>query len=222
MDLQKAISAIFDFTYASTKVKVPSVSCVEIGKILHTGLYIEEVWKRTPAFAFSDSQRAQLNGPENKFSRQVASDVENSYAEMNDKWRIYSDDIAFEAHEIGFIVARLDGLVFSDAKRDVFGDALEVFRSKWAKREGGQFFTDQMVTHLAVKAVSFDPLAGDDLVDICAGTGGFLSAGLHHLKNEISERGVGNGAEAKLSEISAKKLIGQEIDETVARWETPP
>ena len=44
-----------------------------------------------------------------------------------------------------------------------------------AKRLGGQFFTDQRVTRLAVDLLEYDP-AKHDFVDICSGTGGFLIA----------------------------------------------
>ena len=87
-----------------------------------------------------------------------------------------------------YIVSLLNNVKFTGNSNDIFGDALEIFRSYWAKKEGGQFFTNQAVTSLALKLIKFNPLNGDDLVDICAGTGGFLLAGFRKIRKIVSEK----------------------------------
>jgi type I restriction-modification system DNA methylase subunit len=93
---------------------------------------------------------------------------------------------------------------FATAERDWLGDAVETVRSISAKRLGGQFFTDQRVTELAVTLLEFDPTNGDDFVDICAGTGGFLLAAARHLVRD----GLAD---------HVKSILGAEIDPELAR-----
>ena len=64
---------------------------------------------------------------------------------------------------------------------------LKTIRGQWAKQVGGQFFTDSLVTKLAMTFLDFDPRKGDDLVDICSGTGGFLLAGLNHIRELLKK-----------------------------------
>ena len=62
--------------------------------------------------------------------------------------------------------------------------------------------------------LGFNPFNGDDLIDICSGTGGFLLAAFNHLR-EIIKKDY-NGDEKLLAEIASKSLKGQEIDSEVA------
>lgn len=212
-DLQHRISSIFDYAYTSSSIRLPSVTCAEVGKILHVGMYLEEVEQRRPAFDFQRAELAALNGNSNEISARVAKDVRTAYQKMNKAWHLYADAIKFSDQEVGFIVSQLSGMEISDPKRDVFGDALEIFRSKWAKQEGGQFFTDQLVTHMAIRMLQFDPYKGDDLVDICSGTGGFLLAGIHRIR-ELAD--AARDTEGTVAELAARALKGKEIDSEVA------
>lgn len=212
-DLQQRITSIFDYAYTSSSIRVPSVTCAEVGKLLHVGMFIEEVEAKRPAFNFSQSELTKLDGNINATSEKVAKGVRATFRKMNKAWKLYKDEIKFSDEEIGFIVGRLSGLEIADPKRDVFGDTLEMFRSKWAKQEGGQFFTDQLVTHLATRMLRFDPYRGDDLVDICAGTGGFLLAGLNRIK-ELAD--AAQDREDRVASLAAKSLKGKEIDAEVA------
>lgn len=213
-ELQKHIEEIFDYAYAHSKIKIPAATCREVGKILHTGMYIEEVKKKIPAFSFSKEELANLSGTSNRFSTKMAGGLRKRFKEMNRRWRIYDESIIFENKEIAYICGRLNGIHISSPDIDVFGDALEIFRSQWAKQEGGQFFTDQRVTSLALTMLAFNPDKGDDLVDICAGTGGFLLAAFNRIKKSVEER---RGQEGEAVKLAAKSLKGIEIDGDVCR-----
>src|SRR5262249_32648486 len=119
--------------------------------------------------------------------------------------------------DIAIVAAQLSGVVVSDRSRDVFGDAVEIFRSQWAKREGGMFFTDQRVTHLAMTLLAFDPRNGDDLIDISAGTGGFLSAGLNRIRPLLERDEPGPNVERRVVELALRSIKGHEVDQDVAR-----
>lgn len=211
--LQSRIKSIFDFAYANSSIRVPATTCKEVGKILHAGMYAEEVEKKIPAFNYESTVLKRLNGSSTREANDVAREVNTLFEKMNKKWGFYKEEILFKPQEIGFIVGKLNDLYISDPKTDVFGDALELFRSTWAKQEGGQFFTDQRVTRLSIKMLRFDPTNGDDLVDICAGTGGFLLAAFNHIQELVQSAG---GTEQKIAQLAAKSLKGLEIDSDVA------
>ncbi len=212
-DLQNIISDIFDYSYTNSPIRVPAKTCKEVGKIMHVGMFFEEHLKKVPAYNFNLNELKQLQGDETDFCQEVADNIRNIYEQMNVQWGFYDDEIKFTNKNIGYIVGRLNNIYISNPEMDVFGDALEIFRSKWAKQEGGQFFTDQKVTSLAVKMIDFNPLNGDKLADLCAGTGGFLLAGLNHIKTIADSL---NEDEKFVTSQAKFALKGYEIDHVVA------
>jgi type I restriction enzyme M protein len=211
-DIQKTILDIFDYAYTNSSIRIPAVTCKEVGKILHIGMFLEEHLGQIPGFSYSDKELKQLQGKETEFSIKVATFVRNTYEKMNDKWTLYDDKIIFNDINISYIVGKLNNIYISDPSKDVFGDSLELFRSQWAKQEGGQFFTHQRVTSLAISMIDFNPEHGDELIDLCSGTGGFLLAGLNKIKNIANRKGKD---EKYITNYAKKTLHGYEIDESV-------
>lgn len=170
----------------------------------------------TPAFMFEKSEIRRLTTCEDSLCTEVAETVRRWFAEMVTEWRLYrtGEIIVLRDSDIAYTCAMLSSVLVSDKTRDVFGDALEIFRGQWAKRESGQFFTDPQVTSLAITLIDFNPLDGDDLVDICAGTAGFLLAGLNRI-HEVLEA-LGESSEGVLVNLASSCLRGQEVDEGVA------
>ena len=114
-------------------------------------MFLEEHLGQIPGFSYSDKELKQLlQGKETEFSMKVAASVKGTYEEMNNKWTFYDEGIIFSDINISYIVGKLNNIYISDPSKDVFGDSLELFRSQWAKQEGGQFFTHQRVTSLAI------------------------------------------------------------------------
>ncbi|QMU64966.1 MAG: N-6 DNA methylase [Flavobacteriaceae bacterium] len=211
--LQKAIINIYNHLYANSEKKTPHGISKEVGKILHTGMYIEEHTLEKPAFVFNNQKEKQLlNGESIEFSKTIIA----NYKVMNDAWSIYDfkEEINLKPFDIAYTCVQLNGIEISDPNRDVFGDSLEIFRSQWAKQAGGQFFTDSLVTHLSMKLLEFDPRNGDDLIDICSGTGGFLLAGLNRVR-ELLEKDKKKDVEMKVIELARNSIFGQEYDKEV-------
>ena len=210
--LQKAISSIYNHLYANSEKKTPRGIAQEVGKILHTGMYLEENTLYKPAFRYSKSEEKNAF---QKGDEGISALVRNYFAQMNKDWALYPDNakINLKDFDIVYTCIQLNGIELSDRNRDVFGDALEIFRSQWAKQVGGQFFTDSLVTHLAIELIEFDPKKGDDLVDICAGTGGFLIAGMNKINNQVNKRN--KQTESKISNLVRERIIGQEYDKEV-------
>lgn len=218
-ELQQRISRIYDHLYANASTRTPSGISKEVGKLLHVAMFIEETLGSYPAFNFSRSEIKELNGGRSSFASKVASSVRRHLSAMNKAWCLYSaaTKIDLEDKDIGYVCGQLNGIVISDKERDVFGDALEIFRSQWAKITGGQFFTDQRVTSLAMTLLEFDPRRGDDLIDICAGTGGFLLAGINHIRELLEENSQNKPIETELVRLAAKSLKGMEVDNEVCK-----
>ena len=214
-DLQQKIYRIYDHLYASSFTKTPNGICKEVGKVLHTGLYLEG---RIPAFEFSRSEINEILRGKGGFSNTVALEICQTFQNMNSKWEFYEKNSKIEINnfDLSYTVGQLNNIVLSNREKDIFGDALEIFRCQWAKREGGQFFTDQRVTKLAMSLLEFDPRNGDDLIDICAGTGGFLLAGLNRIRDLLEKDQTVKTVESELAKYASKSLLGQEIDKDVA------
>lgn len=179
---------------------------------MHVGMFIEEHIGQIPGYKFNLDEFKQLQ-KETDFCIEVAKKVRATYKKMNNKWGLYDDAIGFTDLNIGYIVGKLNNIYISNPDTDVFGDALELFRSKWAKQEGGQFFTDQKVTSLAIKMIEFNPVNGDKLVDLCAGTGGFLLAGLNQIKKIADSL---KEDEKFITHYAKLSLNGFEIDGSIA------
>ncbi len=210
---EKNINEIFDYTYSNTSIRVPSKVGLEVGKILYTGLFREEYENKKIAFNFSNSEISLIRNFNKEYIKKISSDFKKSFTMMNKKLNLYSEKVNFDDKEIVYILSFLNKINFSNKDYDLFGDALEIFRSKWSRQEGGQFFTNQTVTSLALELIQYDPLKGDDLVDICAGTGGFLLSGFHKIWENVNKKKL---TLKQMTLLAKKSLKGVEIDKDVS------
>jgi len=202
--LESRVNQIYDYLYANSPVKIPTAIAKEVGKILRALAFAEQAKKQKPQILASDFTKKN----DKEQIKEIASIVRDYFRQANTKSKYYESesDINLTDANITYVYGKIADIQITTTQRDVFGDAMEIFRSHWAKSNGGQFFTDQRVTQLAIKLLQFNPLKGDDFVDICAGTGGFLIAALKHIK----ELTVGN--EEKSRKIATNAILGQEID----------
>lgn len=216
-ELQAKITNIYNHLYANGATRTPHGIANEVGKILHTAMFLEEQKVATqPAFSFNAKElKEKLNG----FSEIFAQSMRKHFVQMNEKWNFYEkdDEIKLNDFDLAYTCCQLNGVVVSDKTRDVFGDAIEIFRGQWAKQMGGQFFTDGLVTKLAMELLDFDPRKGDDLVDICSGTGGFLLAGLNHIRILLEKENPTGNIEKQLVTLAKNSIKGQEVDKEVCQ-----
>jgi len=216
-ELQSRVNNIYNHLYANSFKRTPHGISIEVGKVLHTGMYLEEKNKIRTAFNFNPRQLKDFREDEatiNVFSE----NIHKMFSLMNKAWNFYEeyDKINLSNFDLTYTCSQLNGLSLSDTTKDIFGDTIEIIRGQWAKQVGGQFFTDSLVTKLAMTLLDFDPRKGDDLVDICSGTGGFLLAGLNHIRELLEKDGEKN-IETKLVSLAKKSLKGQEIDSDVCQ-----
>ena len=212
--LQQRVTQIYDHLYANAAVRTPAGICAEVGKLLHTAMFMEEVQDQSPAFSFERGDLKALLSQEPFRAGQVAAAIRRSFKEMNAAWHLYESaaKILLSDLDIAYTAGQLTGIPISDRGRDVFGDTIEIIRSHWVKRAGGQYFTDHQVTSLAMTLLDFDPRRGDDLVDICAGTGGFLLAGINHIRKLLEAKPGRRGVESELVRLASRSIRGQEVD----------
>lgn len=216
-ELQTKVNNIYNHLYANSFKRTPHGISIEVGKILHTGMFMEETTKSKAAFNFSQKQLNELKNNEG-YMDSFAGNIHTMFSKMNKSWSFYEKDetINLNNFDLAYTCSQLDGLYLSDTSKDIFGDTIEIIRGQWAKQVGGQFFTDSLVTKLSMTFLNFDPRKGDDLVDICSGTGGFLLAGLNHIR-ALLESDEEKDIELKLVSLAKKSLKGQEIDEDVCK-----
>jgi type I restriction-modification system DNA methylase subunit len=214
--LQRRIDKIFDHLYAESKIKNPEVISYEFSKILHTGIFIEKEGGIIPAF-----QDFLPLGTEGIFmdildKEELAKNLRVKFNEMNSSWILFNknDFIKFSVSDIYYICSALFDLRLTGRNIDILGDSLEIFRNHSIKSLGGQFFTDANVTKLALDLIEYNPLNGENFIDICSGTGGFLLAAINRTKNVLEDTNIYN--EGHLSNISINLIHGKEIDKTIA------
>lgn len=210
------IKKIYDHLYANGSVRTPIGIATEVDKLLRVASVMENGAGVFPAFSFApDVRRAISQGEERATIQSIAAQVRKRFASLKKDSNLYQgEDIRLSDNDLAWCCAQLDGVIVSSATRDSFGDAVEIFRTSWAKQSSGQFFTDGRVTHLAMRLLRFDPFAGDDLIDICSGTGGFLLAGLDRMRQLAALRGL-DTAGAEFLMIAKRTLRGREVDRDI-------
>lgn len=209
--LEQRLNEIYDHLYANAPVKTPHGIAAEVGKILRLLEFIEKN-ENNSARSFNYLRlNSLLQRPTQVICKEFQTYLFNNLNKFTD---LVDQKINISSFDLYYVFSKLSGILISDSSRDVFGDAMEVFRSNWAKSHGGQFFTNQRVTHLAMILLQFNPLKGDDLIDICAGTGGFLLAGFNSLREQIIEKKYPETDRA-IKDLATNCLKGQEIDKDV-------
>ena len=103
------------------------------------------------------------------------------------------------------LIDAIDGLHWFTAERDAFGDAYEGLLQKMAeetKRGAGQYFTPRVLIEVMVALMK--PQPGEVIQDPAAGTGGFLIAADHHMREATDDY-------FELSPAQQKFQLGQAI-----------
>ena len=209
------IKQIYDHLYANGSVRTPVGIASEVDKVLRVASFMEKGVGLFPAFSFAREVRTAISRGEEQAIQAVAGRVRKYFTAFKKTSSLYQgEEIRISDNDLAWCCSQLDRVIVSSATRDSFGDAFEIFRTSWAKQSSGQFFTDARVTHLAIDLLRFDPFAGDDLIDICSGTGGFLLAGLDRIRQLAAARGLDARSDHLLA-MAERTLRGQEVDQDV-------
>jgi type I restriction enzyme M protein len=98
-----------------------------------------------------------------------------------------ADTIALDAKSLAYVVGELQTYSITESKRDVIGDAFEVFMGPALRGEEGQFFTPRNVVHMMVEII--DPGPEESIIDPACGSGGFLITALDYVWERIEKAG---------------------------------
>lgn len=98
-----------------------------------------------------------------------------------------TESIELDEENIAYVVGELQPYCITEAKRDVIGDAFEVFMGPSLRGEEGQFFTPRNVVRMIVDIL--DPEPEEMIIDPACGSGGFLIGALDHVWQKIEQRG---------------------------------
>lgn len=191
---EASVRRAHDHLYANANVRNPEGLSSEVAKMVTLLVHVKD---EEPALL--DRLQGRGGKPGARSDDNLADGLRRCYSTVTSR---HGESGAFELDDesLVWLGSELAAFDYADRSRDFLGDALETMRSTTSKRLGGQFFTDQRVTDLAVHMLEYDP-AEHDFVDICAGSGGFLiSAAKSALR-----KGVLN-----------PRIVGVEVDEKVA------
>ena len=140
-NLQSRLEGLFDDLYANAPVRTPTAIWEEVQKVLQTGVFLEQQLGVMPAYSFSRTELARLARLEATVTTAVASWVRQQYLNMTRQLgtSIADNRILLHDENIATVCRTLSGIELSALHLDVIGEALEVFRHNWTKRNGGQF-----------------------------------------------------------------------------------
>jgi type I restriction-modification system DNA methylase subunit len=206
------LSKVFDHLYANAQHRTPGSIELEIRKLIQTAIYIERnINPLQPAFSATLEEKKILK-QDPKAAAAYAKTIRDAYckAETRTEAKDSSREIFLSDFDLVYCCLEFSGISFSLSERDLFGDSVELFRSHWSKSQGGQFFTDQRVTTLALDLLDFNGGAGESLVDLCSGTGGFIIAALKRLSSRSTK------IQGKYTTGMISKVQGYEADQSVA------
>lgn len=99
-----------------------------------------------------------------------------------------SDNITLDDKSLAYIVGELQPYSLMTAKRDVVGDAFEVFIHRALKGGQGQYFTPKNIVHTAIEILDLG--CEDKVIDPACGSGGFLIEGLKYLHKKVELMGA--------------------------------
>ena len=108
IEFQKIVNELFDFTYSNSSIRVPEKVGIEVGKILHTGLFREEHEKFQFSFNYTEDELSLIKNFNQDFISKISSNIKKSFLRMNDKLDLYSEKIQFTDAELVYLTSFLN------------------------------------------------------------------------------------------------------------------
>lgn len=210
-DYEKKIRGIHDYLYANSSIKTPEKIITELAKLFQTLIFLEKKNLSAPHLLISAKEAQELRQFKSAEVKRLSTMIRDAYAKLpHNKSK---ESLLLSDKDIAYIVGLLHGIPLAHKQKDYVGDALESIRTDWVKKHGGQFFTDQKVTALAMEMIQFSPAKGETFADICCGTGGFLIAAVKYAREKLAKSGH---TEKQIFEILDDGIVGHELDAEVA------
>ncbi len=203
---EQTVRAVHDHLYANANIRTPEELQNEVAKVLITLAWGGQNGSLGPLDVRLSRAVQRGDLAECKELADVVRTTFESYKQVHTQYET-NDALLLDERSIAYVTASLATYAYSGNERDWLGDALEVFRSTAAKRLGGQFFTDQRVTDLAMTLLEYEP-DRHDMLDVSAGTGGFLLSAHKQARKagQLDARIYGIEVDAKLAHLGNSTL----------------
>ena len=127
----------------------------------------------------------------------------------------HEETISLDDKTISAIVAVLQKYRLLGSRRDVVGDAFEVFIGPALAGDEGQFFTPRMVVDTMVKMVGV--CLDERVLDPACGSGGFLTVCMKRLFEAINEEVSEDAQEQERRRVAQRSLFGVDKNQFLAR-----
>ena len=187
-DLKVHFRIINNYLYGNMKKQDTSTRnrARQIINLLFCKIYDEQYTAMDDIVSFRAGVREDKSVIKNRII-DIFNEVKRRYSDVFEE----DDSIDLNSDSIVFFVGQLQDLCITESKRDVIGDAFEVFVSQALKGDEGQFFTPRNVIRMIVEIV--DPDEKTMIIDPSCGTGGFLIESLRYVWDKIDKKAVTHG-----------------------------
>lgn len=203
--LLRKFEEIHNFIYANDGLSSQQ-TLNEILKILFIKIFDENNNLRLFQISSEEYQNLKYRYGTQPSLERVKLLFEKTKQEYND---IFDSDekIKLSDLSLGFVINKMQGISLTDSSSDAKGLAFQKFLSHQEKEGKGQFFTPEPVIDFCVKII--DPKAGENIIDPCCGSGGFMfSAFKHILKNDQT---------INKEDIIRKHIFGIDINKEISK-----
>lgn len=167
----------------------PEAAFDEISKILFIKIRYERDNTGTQIFSLDNFKKARES-----YNSFKSKDAPEFYQFLFEKTKedfandhLFEDNDIIKIRENSFeqIVKELQIYNLSTTSDDVKGIAFEKFLGKTFRGELGQFFTPRTIVEFMVKVL--DPQEGENICDLCCGSGGFLINAFEYVREQIEK-----------------------------------
>lgn len=113
------------------------------------------------------------------------------------------------------IVKVLEIYNLSTVSEDIKGLAFEKFLGTTFRGELGQFFTPRAIVNFMVKVM--DPQEGEQILDPCCGSGGFIIRAFEHVRDKILRGGRKKDVNLRIRRLASECIYGVDANPRMAR-----
>ena len=113
------------------------------------------------------------------------------------------------------IVKELEVYNLSTVSEDIKGLAFEKFLGTTFRGELGQFFTPRAIVNFMVKVV--DPKEGEQILDPCCGSGGFIIRAFEHVRDKILRGTRKKDIDLRIRRLASECIYGVDANPRMAR-----
>src|SRR5208283_5239500 len=115
--LQSRVNQLYDHLYANSSVRTPAGIAAEVGKVLHCGMFLEEIDHKRPAFRFTKTELRSVLAQDGPLCAHFAAEARRNFKRMNECWGLYpvrKTVILLSDNDLAYTLAKLDDVFLSD------------------------------------------------------------------------------------------------------------